>query len=267
MRRITLYIISLILLVACDKEIDLGYRSIDAMYVVNSYSDESGSRVEISKTSGMYDAMDETLYAADEVKIISSDGSSDTLVRGEDGSYSSPNMHTSTAADYFMLGIKIGDDYFTSYSSVAEPPTAITTSFVVDVVMGLRGVSYRIEAERGELVNRYFRYQLYHDGEILATGVTMKYADDTSPISCSIFFAMDNEDRLVALVDENHEVKEGDEITCDFYALDYVGYQYFYTLSLSSQSSNNPVDNFSGGCLGYYTAFIRGTTLCDKMEL
>lgn len=62
-------------------------------------------------------------------------------------------------------------------------------------------------------------------------------------------------------VEENKEedyddiLYEGDRITIEIQTIDRRTYDYLYSLGLSERTSANPIANFTGGCLGYFSAY------------
>lgn len=254
-KKILAILAATLIVVGCDKEIDLGYNDVDPFYVVNSYTDQNESYVSITRSSGMYSPMDQTQYEAN-VTLTKSDGNSYTLSRAEDGSYYSTAATVSSVGESFTLDIAIDGEHYVSTSTVMAQPENVNIEFVTDVVMGLTGISCKITGDRGEAVDRYFKYMLYHEDKILESGSYKKSADDLSQLSTSIFFAMKEDGKITAFDTEETEIEIGDDITVYFYAIDEMNYDYFYTLSLATQTNSNPTYCFTGDCLGYYTAYI-----------
>ena len=49
--------------------------------------------------------------------------------------------------------------------------------------------------------------------------------------------------------------KEGDELEADVRTIDERSYDYLYSLLQMDNTGTNPIANFTGGCLGYFSAF------------
>ena len=55
--------------------------------------------------------------------------------------------------------------------------------------------------------------------------------------------------------DKADALKDGDRIRLEIRSIDRRTYDYFYSMQVMENSGSNPVANFSGGCLGYFSAF------------
>jgi hypothetical protein len=57
-------------------------------------------------------------------------------------------------------------------------------------------------------------------------------------------------------LDKNDDdgLKDGDKIHVEIRSIDRRTYDYFYSLQVMQNSGTNPVQNFTGGCLGYFSA-------------
>ena len=55
------------------------------------------------------------------------------------------------------------------------------------------------------------------------------------------------------------EVKEGDVLSYYIRSVDRSAYDYLYSLQRMADTGTNPITNFSGGCLGYFTAYAQTT--------
>ena len=47
---------------------------------------------------------------------------------------------------------------------------------------------------------------------------------------------------------------DGDELRIVIRAIDERAYDYLYSMQQMSNTATNPIDNFTGGCLGYFSA-------------
>ena len=50
-------------------------------------------------------------------------------------------------------------------------------------------------------------------------------------------------------------LREGDELTLEARTIDERSYNYLYAVLQMDNTGTNPPDNFTGGCLGYFSAF------------
>ena len=52
---------------------------------------------------------------------------------------------------------------------------------------------------------------------------------------------------------------EGDRLHLELRAIDQRAYDYLYSMQIMDNTNTNPVPNFTGGCLGYFSAFNQVT--------
>jgi hypothetical protein len=50
-------------------------------------------------------------------------------------------------------------------------------------------------------------------------------------------------------------LNEGDLLRIEIRAIDQRAYDYLYSMQLMNDTGTNPIANFSGGCLGYFSAY------------
>ena len=69
----------------------------------------------------------------------------------------------------------------------------------------------------------------------------------------------------------NDVLQDGDQLRIVIRAIDQRAYDYLYSMQHMSSTGTNPIDNFTGGCLGYFSAhseieFYREFHLSDVVE-
>ena len=52
---------------------------------------------------------------------------------------------------------------------------------------------------------------------------------------------------------------EGDKLRIELRAIDRRAYDYLYSMQIMDNTNTNPVANFTGGCLGYFSAYSQVT--------
>lgn len=248
------------LLTACEKEIDMEYKSIESKYVINSYTSSDQSSVTITRTTDMNDPMDLTPLTATSVTITDNQGVAHSLTQDTSGSYTSQSVIAQSAGEVFTLTVNIDDESFSSLSTVEPAPEILSMEFSTETIMNTKTMLLcTVTVSRDTDAMRYYKYELFLNGERLLWGSGNKETDAPNPYSLSMLFGSLENGVATANDDDETEINSGDEITVAVTALDARSYEYFETLSLSSQSNSNPVYNFSGGCLGYYTAYLNNS--------
>lgn len=242
----------------CIKEIEIDYQTVDKKYVIESVTNEFGSYVYISRTSDMDDLMDQTPLEASSVSVTSSQGVTYPLTLQSEGHYLSTNAVAQWAGEILTLDIEIDGNHFSSYSEVIAPPTIKSAEIFTAEAMGKNVYTFCVTATKGSDIegDSYYVYTIYTEDQKIVWGVYKHDGENESPITMSIFFATNFSGEIKATNAEETPISSGDVITLDLVAIDKRSYDYLNTLLLSSQSSSNPVDNFSGGALGYYSAYM-----------
>ncbi|MBQ7571829.1 MAG: hypothetical protein IJT19_06270 [Bacteroidaceae bacterium] len=54
---------------------------------------------------------------------------------------------------------------------------------------------------------------------------------------------------------DSDALKEGDAIRIEVRAIDRASYDYLFSMQVMDNSGSNPTANFTGGCLGYFSAY------------
>ena len=49
-------------------------------------------------------------------------------------------------------------------------------------------------------------------------------------------------------------LRDGDDLRIELYTIDQGAYDYLYSMQMMENTGTNPLTNFTGGCLGYFSA-------------
>jgi hypothetical protein len=55
---------------------------------------------------------------------------------------------------------------------------------------------------------------------------------------------------------------DGDRLHIEIRAIDQRAYDYLYSMQIMDNTGTNPIPNFTGGCLGYFSAYSHITYDC-----
>jgi hypothetical protein len=55
-------------------------------------------------------------------------------------------------------------------------------------------------------------------------------------------------------------LRDGDRLRIEVRAIDQRAYDYLYSMQVMDATGTNPIQNFTGGCLGYFSAYGERTT-------
>jgi hypothetical protein len=62
--------------------------------------------------------------------------------------------------------------------------------------------------------------------------------------------------------DDKDMLREGDRLHLELRAIDQRTYDYLYSMQIMDNTGTNPIQNFTGGCLGYFSAYSEVTYDC-----
>ena len=66
--------------------------------------------------------------------------------------------------------------------------------------------------------------------------------------------------------DDKDLLREDDHLHIEIRSIDQKTYDYFYSMQIMDNTGTNPLPNFTGGCLGYFSAYSQITYDCDFHE-
>jgi len=232
---------------ACKKEIDIEYRQVDPLYVVESSVTNHGMKARISMTNNMDDNNTKSDINHATVVVTGSDGTTNTLTNTGNGFYRSSAKGEPGVA--YTIDIDVDGRHFTSSSTMQRMPVVKDFYFIRQSVMSQNLQMAKLLLQDIPNEENFYFTILYRNNK------GMKWAlkkDDTNPNNeLQQLFTFSREDD-----DDNENIlKEGDVIHVEVRTIDRKGYDYFYSLRSSDNTGTNPLPNFTGGCLGYFSAY------------
>ena len=54
---------------------------------------------------------------------------------------------------------------------------------------------------------------------------------------------------------DDYALQDGDRIEVEIRSIDRNSYDYLYSMQVMDNAGTNPIQNFTGGCLGYFSAY------------
>jgi len=245
-------LISLVILfTACEKEIDLDYREVDPIYVAEATVSPQKTRVRITTTRSVDVNSQDGIYVENALVAIQlPDGFEDELTYKGRGVYESSVVSVEGAT--YNIDINIDGQHYTSASTVLSAPQVSNVRFVWKKVTTERMLFIDLHLQDTPNENNYYFMHLYRNG-IGYRWAIMKDSENpggelTQLFACTTERAMDDGSDSDAL-------KDGDVLKLEIRSLDKASYDYFYSLQLATQSNTNPLPNFTGGMLGYFSAY------------
>ena len=237
-------------LVACEKEIDLDYHSVNELYVAEACLTQSGTKVRITTTQDMDDNNRNAHNVEGATVVLSMDEEVlDTLRYTKNGYYTSnyKGIYPCT----YTLDIYHNGHHFSSTSTMQQAPQMNSFRFVWKKVVTEKMLFADLKLQDIPGENNYYFLHIYRNG-IGYRWAVMR--DDTNPgAELQQLFSCTTERELDK--DNDDALHDGDYIEVEIRSIDRRAYDYFYSMQVMQNSGTNPVENFSGGCLGYFSAY------------
>ena len=252
-----LFCLNLILLSSCKKDIEIDYHQVDPIYVVEASVSNEGMEARISQTNNMDDNSTTSNIDNAVVVVTGSDGSSKTLTYSKNGIYKSSAVGVPGVE--YTIDIQFDGHHFTSSSIMQKMPKMNNFRFIRKKIVT---ENYKM----GELLlqdipneeNWYFMH-------IYRNHLGYRWAvkrDDTNPngeLQQLFTFAREGSD-------DKDLLQEDDWLHIEIRAIDKKSYDYFYSMQIMDNTGTNPIPNFTGGCLGYFSAYSQITYDCEFHE-
>lgn len=260
MKRLSILLLAAVgglLLPACTKTVDFDFRSVDPIPVVEAYymPDASGAGscfVRATRTlpydaapadpvpAGTFSCRLVDLTAAETLLECEADGILDrTVPRPADG-------------HEYLLEVRIGDALFSAQSLYHDPVAIEDARFEYKSVMGtdklICAVSFRDRP--GE--ENYYYCTIRTDTWSLSTPCSDKYSDGRL---LTVEFSCDSSTGQMGTTVEGADLRPGDVVQIELRTIDRAVWDFYRTEEQGSAfTPADPAGNFSGGCLGYFSA-------------
>lgn len=257
MRRISLIgpIALFLALVSCEKDIDIDYRQVDPLYVVEANVNQDRSIVRITMTQNMDDNSNDHGVEGATVVISSGDSIHRQLSYTRDGYYSA--ALPGKPGTRYNLTIDVDGHHFTSTSTMQQCPVMNSFRFVWKKIASERYLLGELHLQDIPHATNYYFLHIFRNNVGYRWAVL---SDDQRTADGDL-------QQVFTCVTEREQEKgtssdvlnEGDRIRIDIRAIDRSAYDYLYSMQMMDNTGTNPVSNITGGCLGYFTAYYQIT--------
>ena len=238
------------MLTACEKEIDIDYREVGSLYVAEGIVSQTGTRVRLSTTQDVTDNSKEDYVVAGATIVLTCKRQElvDTLRYVRSGIYTS-SIQGEPGLTY-DLDIQIGDQHFRSSSTMQQKPVMNSFRFVWKEMLGERILFADLKLQDTPDENSYYFMHIYRNG----TGYRWAVMNDEKNkggelqqlFQCTTQRDMNDK--------KDDALQDGDNIRLEIRSIDRLSYDYLYSMQVMDNAGTNPVANFTGGCLGYFSA-------------
>lgn len=248
-------LVGVLVLTSCQKEINMDFHTIDPLFVIEGRVTNEVAEVIITQTKDVTDTTKWEGWNEAIVTITDADGHIEELEYWFDGWFHSLTGFVGQPGATYSLKVEIGDEVFTSTSTMNAAASLDQFYFRWLEVMNEKVVFCSLVMTDIADEENYYCYRVYRNGQSYRWGVFHDRGNDGQEITTDIYCMTQKK------ADENKEedwddiLYEGDQISVELQTIDRRTYDYLYSLALSESTHYNPIDNFSGGCLGYFAAY------------
>jgi hypothetical protein len=255
--KISLFILTLITLNACQEVIDIDLNTTNSQYVITGgiSNDYSPCVIKIAKTANFSDTNNFPTVTGAVVTLKDDSGDTETLLETTPGTYQTKNT-IGKAGHTYTLTVKHDGKIFTSVSKMANENPLISVQFLKNNFGAPPGSTdtlptftcVPIHTDEPNIKN-FYRYIQTING----------VQDKTFLIRNDVF----NDGKLNAQpIFSRAIVHAGDTYHLKMENIDENVYTYFFSLNQSSGNGpgggttpTNPPNNISGGALGYFSVY------------
>lgn len=239
---------------ACQKEIEFDYNTIDKIYVIEGNLTNESTQIYITTTRNMDEYQQKHVVNNAVVEITGDDGYTTRLQHDGDGYYRPISRLKGTAGTNYTLNVSIGDKEFVSESTMHEKLNIESVEFKKQELFGIKLMMCSISFMDKLGEDNFYIYRIYRNGEIHNWSAFTDKGHDGAAVTVNLRLMMQSE----ILADDPESVDyafaEGDMVDVELQVITKSVYDYYYSLALSRSTSSNPINNFSGDCLGYFSA-------------
>ena len=236
---------TLLLLTSCEKDIEIDYHTVPSLYVVEASVSNTRMEARISRSQNMDDNSTKSDISNAVVVITGDDGSSNQLRYLANGRYTANSKGVPGVT--YTITVDVNGEHFTSTSTMQNKPT----------ISSFRVIRKKIATEWfqiGELNfpdlpnedNWYFMHIYRND-----LGYRWAVLDDRNDPG-------NERQQLFNFFREGDTgsdvLRDGDNLRIELYTIDKSTYDYFFSMQMMDNTGTNPIPNFTGGCLGYFSA-------------
>lgn len=245
-KRYVLMFFCLIALVSCEKEIIIDYHQADSRFVVEGSITATNTEIRVSKTNAMDDNSTTSDVDNATVVITGDNGTRATVPFSRNGYYRSSKFRGVAGVTY-TLEVDVDGNHFTSTSTMQRTPKMNEFKLVWKKMLTERYLFGDLRLQDIANENNWYFMHIYRNG-IGYRWAVMK--DDKNPnkeLQQLFTFFREGDKGSDALND-------GDELKIVIRAIDQRAYDYLYSMQQMTSTGTNPIENFTGGCLGYFSA-------------
>ena len=243
-------ILGLLGLVGCEKEIDVDYRSVEPIYVVEASVSNDGMTARVSQTQDVDNNKTTSDLTDAHIVVTGSDGSETILTHQRNGNYKS--LVKGKEGVTYQIDVEVDGHHFTSTSTMQRMPRINKFHFIWKKIMGQRFLMGELLFQDIPNEDNWYFSHIYRNN--LGFRWAVKRDDQNPNKELQQLYSIAKEDS-----DDKDMLREGDQLRIELRAIDQRAYDYLYSMQIMDNTNTNPIQNFTGGCLGYFSAYSQVT--------
>jgi hypothetical protein len=155
----------------------------------------------------------------------------------------------------YQIDIDLDGHHFTSTSVMQKMPTINKFHFFWEKVVTEKLLMAELLFQDIPNEDNWYFIHLYRNDEGFRWAVKRDDRDPDGELQQLFSFAREGSD-------DKDMLYEGDELHLELRTIDQRTYDYFYSMQIMGNTGTNPIQNFTGGCLGYFSAYSEETYDC-----
>ena len=257
--RIIALLIDIFFLLSCEKDINLEYHQVDPLYVVEASLSNSGTQVRISHTNNMDDNNGISDITGTTVTISDTNGQQWTIPYYRNGIHRLTKLKGVPGTTY-NIDVEIEGNHYTSTSTMQKEPKMNNFRFVWMKVANERILFGDLRLQDIPNEDNWYYVHIYRNGIGYRWAVLRDQQNPNKELQQLFSFFHDGKS------EGSDVLQEGDLLKILIRAIDQRSYDYLYSMQQMSNTGTNPIPNFTGGCLGYFTAYNQITYTCTYQK-
>ena len=239
------------LLASCEKEIPIDYHQVEPLYVAEGMMNQDGTKVRITTTQDVTDNTNNAHNVTNATVVLSCKKFADS----ETLKYSGNGFYTTKWAGEpgvtYDLDIDVDGRHFHSSSTMQVKPVVNSFRFVWKKMLTERFLFGDLRIQDTPDENSYYFMHIYRNGLGYRWAVMSDDKNRNGELQqlfqCTTERDMDKGD--------SDALRDGDNIRLEIRSIDKLSYDYLYSMQVMDNAGTNPIANFTGGCLGYFSAY------------
>jgi len=239
---------SVMTLLSCEKDIDLDYHQTDPLYVIEASISNEGTNVRISHTNNMDDNNGISDVTGTKVTISDDKGGKWDIPYTRNGFHRMLSLK-GVPGTIYNIDVEKDGKHYTSTSTMQKEPKMNSFRFVWMKVGSERICFGDLKIQDIPNEDNWYYIHIYRNGIGHRWAVMRDDQNPNKELQQLFSFFHDGKTQ------EKNQLNDGDELKILIRAIDQRSYDYLYSMQLMENTGTNPVQNFTGGCLGYFTAY------------